>query len=108
MTRDEIMQMPAGPKMDLAVAERFMGERPARPYSTWLDFAGRVLDKLREKFWVKIQLPVSSRSEDDKIEIVALYSGIGVPTCSCYHSLADTLPLAICRAALLVAEGNGK
>jgi hypothetical protein len=110
MTRDEILNMPAGREMDALVAEKVMGWR-LHPHKThWMtnnnnfrrigtflpsddiSAAWEVVEKMKEKG--RLYLIVS----DDigyKAEIL-LNDPVPMATAQC-----DTAPLAICRAALL-------
>lgn len=135
MTRDEILAESAGPRLDRWVGERVMGlhERRRRgwlfdlvipggtnqvdfckpgdcwsacpKYSTAIRDAWRVVEKLQGRYRVEIHMPGGERAGDDHVE-VCLWSDFWEQEKPDVVVQADTLPLAICRAALLSVEGK--
>lgn len=105
MTRDEILNMPAGREMDKLVSKKVLHLEDWIPFlSSDIGKAWEVVRKLKNKYSVSV-------SEDSKKERVGgkSYSSVvwvqeestenydGIVA----HVYAETSPLAICRAALL-------
>lgn len=104
LTADAILAMPAGEAMDVLVATRVLGWRhyplgwhtpqykrvfqECPPFSAGLSVAEYVLDWLRDR-WGRVCMVF------DGGEWIVWRVGDGP------HRVADTLPLALCRAALL-------
>jgi hypothetical protein len=104
MTRDEILNLEAGREMDALVADEIMPElieyrgRFANEYSTDIRAAFEVFDVLRKKFW---STSITQWDHSDKVLIECEYrTGHGEPR-KHLDVYADTVPLAICRAALI-------
>lgn len=105
MTRDEILNMPAGREMDLLIADTFSLKEGQvfvyiEPFSTNMEAAWKVVEKTaKEPFaW-----DISSINVGGKTIWSALYWGIEEVFC---EAEADTAPLAICRAALLATSAK--
>lgn len=79
--------------------------RPLPHYSTDIAAAFLVIDKLHEQYWVGIQIPGGKRSDGDEFE-VSLYSDYWEQETPRFVAVAETIPLAICRAALTAMEIN--
>ena len=120
MTREEILNMPAGREMDALVAEKVMGadtkqyyrldgipwhkhDLPA--YSTEIDAAWKVIKGL-EYNW-NLCRDVGKCGSDYEtagdMNYRFIYTAPGMPM---EGITADTAPLAICRAALLAVIGR--
>jgi predicted nucleic acid-binding protein len=121
MTRDEILAMPAGRKMDALVAENVMGLDLFTPvtdpyftsqgiyqqvnhiesYSADIAAAWEVVEKMVNGKWrVNIENDINGRKWGCDFKDDPLHTTLCV---------ADSLTLAICRAALLaVMENNGQ
>ena len=116
MTRDEILNMPAGREMDALIAENVMGYQwgykhafstlptwskngivvTLGDYSTDISAAWEVVEKLRGKRVMEISITKKS------FWCTVYATGRNI------NEKADTAPLAICRAALLaVMEVEG-
>lgn len=75
--------------------------RPARDIAAaWL-----VVEKLRERFRVEVDMPGGKRSEGDGVEVM-LWSDFWEQDHPDHIGMADTAPLAICKAALAAAEAR--
>src|SRR5687768_7998759 len=117
MTRDEILKMSAGREMDALIAEKVMGHEVNRDvtmfaggktskepysegfttlghYSTNIADAWRVVEKLDTSF----SLARAWSLDDPKWRGYSFWIGNGGNAIS---SLAETAPLAICRAVLI-------
>ena len=114
MTRDEILNMPAGREMDALVAKNVMKlEFPVyefdgykhqykpKPYSTNIAAAWEVVDKINSQE----SLYNFELSKDDKSWMCEWWSK---ETQEPIWATADTAPLAICRAALLAVMESRK
>ena len=89
---------PPGSETDDAVHERFFGpNQPALAYSTDSSAAEKV--KLRLKAIYGYPVQTGETKTRPKIYFARLESGPSTST----EALADTLPLAICRLALVIA-----
>ena len=113
MTRDEILNMPAGRELDVLVANKVLGivptkwhplenpwdEIPLRPYSTDIAAAWKVVERLHEKGFYTGFYRNGKGATDKRGNFIENW-GVDI---GCVIELADqpTLPLAICRAALL-------
>jgi hypothetical protein len=90
MTKDEILNMPAGTKMDDLIAELVMhdpmGQVWSRHYSTDISAAWEVVEKMQGDFWKLEFIGGSYRARFINSKL---------------HQWELTAPLAICRAALL-------
>jgi hypothetical protein len=127
MTRDEILNTPAGRELDALVAEKVMELKvdyefsdvlePRVPflvdkydewgylpnYSTDIAAAWEVVEFLRRKFW---STNIVCWDYSVKWVVTCEYrTGHGEPKKTLYAD-ADTAPLAICRAALLAVMGE--
>jgi len=121
MTRGEILKMEAGPELDRLVAEQIMGWREGQDtlklqggvgilgekaiprYSTDIAAAMEVIERLLEKrLRVSMYSPWGDRNEPHAIPewtvFVLSNHGLGI------EMEGETLPLAICRAALIALE----
>lgn len=107
MTREEILAMSAGRKLDALVAKHVMFPRHSHPieevqgwcqcYSTLLSAAWLVVDKTKVAI-----IPQSIGAPDDMKYLAKIED---YP--NDYQAFAPTAPLAICRCALLaVMEGK--
>ena len=108
MKRDEILNMPAGQEMDALVLERVLrkavlrepGGRPhflTTPYSSDIGSAWEVVEKLKtDGKWLSISTHLIGTNNQWCCEYSdnSLQSEVNV-------TMADTAPLAICRASLL-------
>jgi hypothetical protein len=117
MTREEILAMPAGYKIDILIAEKIMGwkdkisdhlvryyETPngeiflkndVSHYSTDISAAWQVVEKLKREGYPNPQL--YTIDEDDLWHVaIRTHGDMGYD-----DTEAETAPLAICRAALL-------
>jgi hypothetical protein len=98
MTRDEILNMPAGREIDSLIAVRVIDPEwekvlSACPkYSTDIAAAWEVVDKMRKSFWV------ASLVADTNLWRVTFYTHTHRKT---HEAINESAPLAICRAALL-------
>ena len=109
MNRDEITKMPAGQEMDILIAEKVLKItteqwnehffRGASRFSVDMEPAFVVLQMLRPEYSFQI---LSNMSNGDYF--VAL-TGVGSNKKFCFAT-AETVPLAICRAALFTIEGE--
>lgn len=115
LTADVVRAEPAGVRLNTWVAERVMGQtwqggNPIPnydghwpwppPYSTEIAAAMQLADFLRQRFWLELALPGGKRSEGDQYE-ASLYTDFWEQDQPDVVAVADTLPLAACRAALL-------
>ena len=114
MTRDEILNMPAGPDMDLLVADKLallprevinargfekqgewmVGVLPS--YSTNISAAWTVVEKLRLMIRPSILAGKWVVMRFERVYLSGKWEGDGEVT-------AETAPLAVCRAALIEA-----
>lgn len=101
MTRDDILAMPAGREMDVTVGYHVMdlhGPPWIYPkYSTDIAAAWEVLDTEAVREWMFEMEPVGNGMLRIIGKAESSYSGATI--------IADTAPLAICRAALLAVLG---
>ena len=104
MTRDEILNMPAGTKMNQLIWWKVFDMYPTPPnndmkllpdYSTDISAAWEVVDKL-----VRFSITIESFPKG----VLCRFFGAGSSTAGDAVGWADTAPLAICRAALLAVE----
>lgn len=105
MTRDEILNMPAGREMDSLVAKYIMKVSDAREvffFSTDIYVAWEVVKKIMSEYWFSINTPCDSRSGMWEVDFMSLRDKSPFN----YISYGDTAPLAICRAALLAVMEN--
>ena len=109
MTKDEIMNMPAGREMDTLIAKSIFGnvkkswdwEFTLPSYSTDISAAWRVVEKMSDAgsiFSVFISQSYTSDGWGVTIENAFVR----------YDVVAGTAPLAICRAALLAVMSEEK
>lgn len=113
MTDMEIDEMEAGPEMNKAVAARVMGlddslwlahAFPAS-YSEDIGAAWRVVNRLDTLgFWMTLLTPYDAT---DGFHVSFTPHGQAEHGYRTGHAVADTAPLAICRAALRVARARG-
>lgn len=120
MTREEVMQLVAGQGMDELVGSRVMGYRYSVVYNTlmgrssgepWspsfnLVQAWRVVQRMQD-----LGYEVSMANRKDKkgryrwgVDFYMMIDEAALD--SCYSADADTIELAICRAALLAVTGG--
>jgi hypothetical protein len=86
-------------EIDVRVAREVMGEI-CRDYSTDITAAWSVVDKMRDEgYWMELIGPMNPRDE-----WVARFVQINWVE----DASADTAPMAICLAALEVAQANNK
>jgi hypothetical protein len=113
MTCEDILNMPAGPKLDDLVAEKVMndpmGQVWSRHYSTDISAAWEVLEKLFERGWYA-EIITDAKTTEIDFEIAirdrnngtwTLDTGVEDGWITDGWVVASTAPLAICRAALL-------
>jgi hypothetical protein len=97
---EQILQLEAGPDLDRLVARKVMGKRKPRwSPSANITSAWEVVERLLE-----LDFGVEVYGERGFLWKVAVYDKTG----RCWRGSADTVPLAICRAALLAVLGQGK
>ncbi len=103
MTHEEIQNMPAGNKIDMLVELDVFGwpkgyddARDIPPYSTDINAAWKVVEKLRED-----GLYLTMNADAFSAGYPQFNPGSGWWCSFKYSALAETAPLAICRAALL-------
>lgn len=121
MTREEILGMEAGPELDRLVAEQIMGWEEGRNFSMWpeqgvhisvgdgigffwrpstdITAAWEVMTKLCELGMVPEVYGMWLTKKKNEWYIVLWYSVEDLTAAA--RAKASTLPLAICRAALL-------
>lgn len=120
MTRDEILNMPAGRYLDSKIAEMVMGltvdyefDEPHIPslrdkydewgylpnYSTDISAAWEVIEKIKDEH---LTFDMFYRPHEQKWWVTVFASDHAKD-----HGIADTAPLAVCRAALLAVMKNG-
>lgn len=109
MTRDEILRMPAGKELDALIAEKVMGWRKVRWLGTydWRDKDGD--HPYSVNGWTPSTDSQKACDVVDKLGPASFSSykyndGFGVCLDSDFTVKAETLPLAICRAALLAVS----
>jgi hypothetical protein len=89
---------PPGSETDQAIHERFFGaSQPALAYSTDSSAAEKVRNRLKAIYGFPVQ--TGETKTRPRIFFARLESGPSTST----EALANTLPLAICRLALVVA-----
>ena len=120
MTRDEIINMPAGRELDVLVAEKVMGEKGFKPVIDAItEFNG--FGVINRPVYGEIEFSCYSTSIVAAWEVVEkfifqLHHGVDGYWCvlmtpeeingqDVFEAGGDTAPLAICRAALLVVNG---
>jgi len=106
MTRNEILNMPAGREMDALIAKEVFGldvkhdwhwQHTTQAYTTEIGAAWKVVDKL-----VRFSITIESFPKG----VLCRFFGAGQTTAGDAVGWADTAPLAICRAALLAVEAE--
>lgn len=105
MTKEEILMLPAGPELDRLIAEKIFAEHlTASPFSTDIAAAWRIVDKLRcVNDHVSVDVEMESSDGDVWVNVntgVARHEYRG----PYWQALAETVPLALCRVALLALE----
>jgi len=125
MTRDEILNMPEGRELDALVAEKVMGcdtkqfiwKRYGKPdaiqdceyggpcnYSTDIAAAWQVVEKMEHDDWWWEAANVVPNSDPIVYEFKWTHRGV----IKAFYACEDTIPLAICRAALLAVMESGE
>lgn len=119
MTRDEILAMPAGDRMDELVAQglgwkrvrfgrKYVWREPSGfmrrawcPSSSWSD-AGTLIDILAHAPLITVRMAAGWRGTQAEIEANDFFGPGPVPVVY-YRAKADDPRLALCRASLLMA-----
>jgi hypothetical protein len=101
ITREEILAMSAGVEMDMLIELELFGKVASvyyhpRPFSTDLSAAWEVVEKMKQNNWFFI---LSDNLFPDRWEASFFWD----PNQTMIEAIAETAPLAICRAALRVA-----
>lgn len=120
MTREEILNMPAGKEMDALIAEKifkfgdiqeFVSDFSGQTFSGWIDDTNKSI--IRPEFWKpseNIETAWEVVNKTSLFNVCVLYGSdsdqrwviiITKPEFGEVEIIAETAPLAICRAALL-------
>jgi hypothetical protein len=98
LTRDEIFNIPAGFQIDGLVSDFIMKDEPGiRYWSSNIDDAWKVVEKFPLDIWMEVGRMSSGRWYCELVHGAPEPSGV-TPL---VRVVAETAPLAICRAALL-------
>lgn len=133
MTRDEVLALPAGPELDVLVAERVMGarlhpvktsgpdmtyeqvplrdgcvqDRPLSPYSTDMTAAWMALEHVAGRKHWSYRIESEDGCGSGPLAYVTIQHGRQEwEAHSGFGDNEDSVPLAICRAALLAVEAS--